>query len=445
MIVRESLFKKLGVSALVICMLGSLGGWETGEDELRAALAPMLVPVGSAARLYFATQCSRDNEGTFAPFPGLALAPATANATSLDAVRAILRNERGATVEDRSGIMKITLGIVPTDLLNTRIARLPFASEARWTPYSAIETIRNAPEVQTAMQRLNIRFLGGNGVVDIILGPSGDDRYPHLPSSLKNLTMDQALDAVAKTFRDLVVYGVCTRPNGQAIFWIDETPLTACPSHLQVYSCFDPPGSKHLPGPIELSPDPSRSPRQPRGPYPAIAALGNRYHLVEVLAAARDFASNAELYVHWFDQAVSDETTYVSIRELHEILGLLQAAGARLKGVSPGDEAELDSEKNPDNVDLLRRKLPVDAYAVVFDPLEYDPTEVAPPIPVMATISDDLGDIHRDLMEGLALFRNGHTASALWHWQFMYYTHWGRHLSHAQSAIWEYLSQGNWA
>lgn len=167
--------------------------------------------------------------------------------------------------------------------------------------------------------------------------------------------------------------------------------------------------------------------------------------MAKYLDNARGFADNAELYVRWFDQAVSDDGTNVSLRKLHELLGLLQAAAARLTGVAPGDEADVDFENNPDSVDILRKKLPVDAYAVVFDPLEYDATEVNPPVPVMATISDDLSDIYRDLMEGLVLFRNGQIESALWQWHFTYYSHWGRHLSHAQSAIWQYLSEGNWS
>jgi hypothetical protein len=167
--------------------------------------------------------------------------------------------------------------------------------------------------------------------------------------------------------------------------------------------------------------------------------------MAELLANARDFATNAELYVHWFDQVVSDEASTVSLRRLHEILGSLQAAAARLTGVAPGDEAAFDFEKNRDNVDILRRKLPVDAYSVVFNPLEHDPTEVNPPIPVMATISDDLSDIYRELMQGLVLFQSGQIESALWQWHFTYYAHWGRHLSHAQSAIWQYLCEGNWA
>jgi hypothetical protein len=166
----------------------------------------------------------------------------------------------------------------------------------------------------------------------------------------------------------------------------------------------------------------------------------------DVLANARDFASNAELYVHWFDQITSNETSAINMRGLHEILGVLQAAAARLRGVAPGDDADDDFEYDGfAAAGILRRKLPVDAYSVVFDPFEYDPREVNPPKPVMAMISDDLSDIYRNLMEGLVLFQNGQTQGALWHWHFTYYAHWGRHLSHVQSAIWQYLSEGNWS
>jgi hypothetical protein len=52
--------------------------------------------------------------------------------------------------------------------------------------------------------------------------------------------------------------------------------------------------------------------------------------------------------------------------------------------------------------------------------------------------------IYHDLRVGLVLLEKGQIENASWHWHFTYYVHWGRHLSHAQSAIWEYLSQGNW-
>lgn len=160
---------------------------------------------------------------------------------------------------------------------------------------------------------------------------------------------------------------------------------------------------------------------------------------------ARDFAYNAELYVGWFDELISDEATPLSMRKLHEALALLQAAAARLTAVAPGDEPDSDFEEDRDFVAVLREKLPVDAYSVVFNPFEYDPLEVNPPKPVMAMIADDLSDVYRDLIEGLALYRAGQIQNALWHWHLTYYAHWGRHLSHAQSAIWQYLSEGNWA
>jgi hypothetical protein len=33
---------------------------------------------------------------------------------------------------------------------------------------------------------------------------------PHLPRTIKNVTLDRALDAVAKTFSGIVVFGYCT-------------------------------------------------------------------------------------------------------------------------------------------------------------------------------------------------------------------------------------------
>lgn len=158
----------------------------------------------------------------------------------------------------------------------------------------------------------------------------------------------------------------------------------------------------------------------------------------EPLAKARDFATNAELYVYWFDQAVSNEAPRINMRRLHELLGLLQAAAARLTGGTPnnGDLAGFENRQN--TVGILTKTLPIDEYSVIFDPLE-----MSPPKPVMATIADDLTDIYRNVMEGLVEYRAGRVQNALWQWHFTYYSHWGRHLSHAQTAIYQYLSAGN--
>jgi hypothetical protein len=160
---------------------------------------------------------------------------------------------------------------------------------------------------------------------------------------------------------------------------------------------------------------------------------------------ARDFAFQAEAYVRWLDRVTTSEASPVNMRDLHELLGLLQAAAARLPAVAPGDEPDSELAYKRCAMADVSPKLPVDAYSVVFNPLEYDPLELNSPKPVIAMIADDLSDIYNDLMEGLALYRAGRIQNALWQWHFSYYAHWGRHLSHAQSAIWQYLSEGNWS
>jgi hypothetical protein len=181
----------------------------------------------------------------------------------------------------------------------------------------------------------------------------------------------------------------------------------------------------------------------PRSKRPALEMISPTD--IPKLAAA--FASEADRFVSWLDHATVDEKPVLNMRELHELLGLLQAAASRIPAVAPDAETPqgVEVRLNPPAAAKIREKLPINAYSVVFDPLEFDPLEQSSPRPVMATIDNDLGDNYADLMEGLALYRAGQYQDAVWQWHFSYYSHWGRHLSHAQSAIWQYLSAGNWA
>lgn len=165
--------------------------------------------------------------------------------------------------------------------------------------------------------------------------------------------------------------------------------------------------------------------------------------MTDISGTAHDFASQAEIYVDWFDRLTVDEALSVNMRELHELLGLVQVAAARLPAIAPDGELSDELDYKHGSATAIRPRLPIDAYSVVFDPLEYNPVEA--PRPVIATVAEDLSDIYDDVMEGLVLYRAGRIQSAVWKWHFTYFAHWGRHLSHAQSAIWQYLSQGNWA
>ncbi len=45
-----------------------------------------------------------------------------------------------------------------------------------------------------------------------LLDPPLEGR-PHLPPLIENVTMDDALNLVAKSFNAIVMYGACTNPN----------------------------------------------------------------------------------------------------------------------------------------------------------------------------------------------------------------------------------------
>lgn len=156
---------------------------------------------------------------------------------------------------------------------------------------------------------------------------------------------------------------------------------------------------------------------------------------------AGEFFRPAKAYMRWIEeQAV--ETGGVDLQELHALLAGLQAAAAKLSAVAPSDAVEPrpdDQVKAASNHDGPESRLPFDGYGMIFDPLDKSDQRR-----VEASLKNDLEDIYRDLSEGAALYIRREYRNAIWVWHFSYYTHWGRHLSQAQTAIWQYLSGGNW-
>ncbi|WP_405778423.1 DUF5063 domain-containing protein [Streptomyces sp. NBC_00859] len=114
----------------------------------------------------------------------------------------------------------------------------------------------------------------------------------------------------------------------------------------------------------------------------------------------------------------------------------LLLAGGRLgahEDILPADRYEPDLGPEPD-VDDLRERFarilePIDVYSEVFDP--YEPRKA----PVACRISDDLADILTDLRHGMAHYRAGRTAEAMWWWQFSYFSNWGSTASAALRAL----------
>ena len=260
-----SLFWKLGVSALSICILGLFGEWGD-QYKLSQALAPAVTSMGSAARLYFAGPCaavtnSAGPRRVYPVFPSLALERSPVGASGTDAVREVLRNEPNVVVTvNTSGLTNITIGDVPMTYLNTKIHQLTLNQSERWEPFYAIRAIEGAGDAGDSLRALNMHTFEGPSIIDIIMAElPGDERAAHLPPVLKDVTIDQALDLLAKTFRQLVSYGVCTQDNGDKMFWLDSTPLSDCADKIfGLPSCVIPD-----PHPIEVPPLHSPTPVKP--------------------------------------------------------------------------------------------------------------------------------------------------------------------------------------
>ena len=82
----------------------------------------------------------------------------------------------------------------------------------QYNPTLAIGAIESTKEVEAAMRKLQVRPVPAIGV-QLLAEPAKG--LPHFPPSMKNVTVEQALDSIAKTFKDVVVYGACTR-----LFWV---------------------------------------------------------------------------------------------------------------------------------------------------------------------------------------------------------------------------------
>ena len=169
------------------------------QESVLKYLRPALLSRGGAGRIYYSTTC-KTRDGASLPFPRVEVRPPSKETTGLVAVREIFKNDKHIWVsKDRSGMIRVTIGQPVSALLQTRIHSLTLKLHERYNAMLAIFAILNSKDGEAAMHRLgfdqpNIVFGGG-----IALTEKGW-RLPHLLPSMKDLTLDQAIDAVARTF-----------------------------------------------------------------------------------------------------------------------------------------------------------------------------------------------------------------------------------------------------
>ena len=105
------------------------------------------------------------------------------------------------------------------ELLSTKIHVLTFTPRQRYNVQDAIWAIEQTKEVEGKVRELKLEY-SPTVFTGRVLEPAAG--LPHLPMSLRNVTMDEALDRVAQTFGELIIYGECVSGSGRRLFNINS-------------------------------------------------------------------------------------------------------------------------------------------------------------------------------------------------------------------------------
>lgn len=153
------------------------------------------------------------------PFPDIRTLAAETGKTDLAAVRSVFRNNDQVSVRrDRWGIIEMTFGNPPRSILETRIHSMTLEPLARYNAIMVIGAIEDTQEVKAAMRRAGFEF--PLTVTDMYVVTPEKGR-PHLPAKLENITVERALDLIAKTFRGVATYGVCGQAGHKRLVSMD--------------------------------------------------------------------------------------------------------------------------------------------------------------------------------------------------------------------------------
>jgi len=196
------------------------------EKSVIKFLQSALARTGSAARIYFHGTCDVNPDGSL-QFPAINIVPLSGDEVGVAAVQEMFRNDKDVMVtSDTPGVIRIVIGSVSRTILDTRLPSLRLTKTAQYNPGGpggAIDAFESTAAVQAAMRESKVHQESDFyiGLEQPVLA-----RLPHLRSSIKDMTVDQALDSIAKTFPGVVVYGECARPdNSHTIdLWFDWLP-----------------------------------------------------------------------------------------------------------------------------------------------------------------------------------------------------------------------------
>ena len=173
-------------------------------DAMLGVLRPILLSAGKVARVYYAGVCEGEDRVYSVLLSGVETQAPPSSKLGLAAVRAIFQDTDGVSVsEGADDIIRIVIGQVPMALLDTKIPAITFDLIQQYNLKMAIWAITDSDEVSRAGKRLGTRIAGPVVRNSFAIEPA--EGLPHLPESLTDVTLDQALDTVATTFDGIVM------------------------------------------------------------------------------------------------------------------------------------------------------------------------------------------------------------------------------------------------
>lgn len=146
------------------------------------------------------------------------------------------------------------------------------------------------------------------------------------------------------------------------------------------------------------------------------------------MSAVDQFAARAEAFRYWLIEA-TDTGACAARQALSHLADLCAAALALPDANPPGDIATAVRDDEWNRAFQASRRLPVQWYGELFDPLAVPPGE-----PGIGDTADDLADIYRDVVAGLRAFQLGEAGAAR-HWRYLFWRHWGQHAVGAMGAL----------
>jgi hypothetical protein len=140
------------------------------------------------------------------------------------ALRQIFADDQEMRVtRDANGFIRMVEADVPHDLLDVRVRRIAFKDDedyppkdVRYFPRDAMWAILSKPEVSAFMRdhqivrRFDIEDASGRR-------PTPSPVIPHLPNSLYDVALSEALDNVLRTFPGLWIYENCPSKDGKRV------------------------------------------------------------------------------------------------------------------------------------------------------------------------------------------------------------------------------------